>query len=134
MTHEGVYFTPAVDIYESDAEVVLLADMPGVEPDKVDIDLKDDTLSLVGRVTAEPEEGNSLLREYRTGNYFRNFRISDVVDREKISAFMKDGVLRLVLPKAEKAKPRKIQITAGLIVSPARLAVEKVHRRAGLPA
>lgn len=112
LTREGVYFTPAVDIYESDTEVVLLADMPGVEPGQVDIDLKNDTLSLIGRVSVQPEEGQSLLAEYRTGNYFRNFRISDVVDREKISAFMKDGVLKLVLPKAEKAKPRKIPISS----------------------
>ncbi len=112
LTHEGIYFTPAVDIYESPTEVVLLADMPGVGPGQVDIDLKNDTLSLIGRVGGKPEEGSSLLAEYRMGNYFRNFRISDVVDREKITASMKDGVLRLVLPKAEKAKPRKIAISS----------------------
>lgn len=111
LTHQGVYFTPAVDIYESDTELFLLADMPGVEPGNVDIDLKNDTLSINGRVSEQSEEGQPLLAEFRTGNFFRSFRISDVIDREKISASLKDGVLKLVLPKAERVRPRKIPIT-----------------------
>ena len=113
LTHEGVFFTPAVDIYETDNELVLVADMPGVDSDDLDIDLDDDTLSIVGRVKSAEHEGDVLLSEYRMGNYFRNFSISDVVDRNAISASLNDGVLTLTLPKSPKAVPRKIPIACG---------------------
>ncbi|MDQ7782685.1 MAG: Hsp20/alpha crystallin family protein [Desulfomonilaceae bacterium] len=112
-TYEGAYFTPAVDIYETVNEIVLLADMPGVEADNLDVDLNDDELIIVGRVNAVDDEGAELLSEYRVGNYYRNFRISDVVDRRSISASLSDGVLKIVLPKAAKAVPRKIPISVG---------------------
>lgn len=112
-TREGSYFTPAVDIYGTDQELVILADMPGVSPDAVDVDLRDDILTLVGKVTGEAGTGEPLLTEYRTGNYFRNFRITEVIDQGKITASMADGVLKLVLPKVEKAVPRKVPIVAG---------------------
>jgi HSP20 family protein len=111
LTHQGVYFTPAVDIYETAQELVLLADMPGVEPGGVDIDLKEDTLSIIGRVDAPEPSGRNLLTEYRVGSYFRNFRVTDMVDREGITASLKDGVLKLTLPKAAKAVPKKIAIS-----------------------
>lgn len=110
-TREGVYFTPAVDIYESEKELVLLVDMPGVSGDDIDIELKEDILSIEGKLASEQPSGESLLTEFRTGNYFRTFRITDLVDRAKISASMNDGVLQLKLPKAEKAVPRKIPIS-----------------------
>lgn len=110
-TREGVYFTPAVDIYESENELTLVVDMPGVSGESVDIELKDDILSIEGKLATPPPLGEALLTEYRTGNYFRTFRITDVVDRSKIAASMTDGVLQLKLPKAEKAVPRKILIT-----------------------
>ena len=110
LTHEGVFFTPAVDIYETDNELVLVADMPGVDSDDLDIDLDDDTLSIVGKVKLNQTPGDMLLSEYRMGNYFRNFCISDIVNRDSISAVLKDGVLTLTLPKSPKAVPRKIPI------------------------
>jgi HSP20 family protein len=110
-TREGVYFSPAVDIFDNDQELVILADMPGVNAEEVEIDLRDNVLSIIGKMTPEGEKGDFLLREYRTGNYFRTFRITDMVDQSKITASMSDGVLRLVLPKVEKAVPRKIPIT-----------------------
>jgi HSP20 family protein len=110
-TREGVYFTPAVDIYESEKELTLLVDMPGVSGENVDIELKEDILSIEGKLATPPPVGESLLTEYRTGSYFRTFRVTDVVDRGKIAASMTDGVLQLKLPKAEKAVPRKISIT-----------------------
>lgn len=113
LTREGLYFTPAVDICETDKELLVLVDMPGVANDNVDIDLKEDILSIVGRVSEQEEQGQWLLNEYRKGNYFRTFRVTDAVDQQKISASMSDGVLKLTLPKAEKAVPRKIPITAG---------------------
>jgi len=110
LTYEGVYFSPAVDIYGTETELVLLADMPGVASDQVEIDLKEDVLSILGRVPEGPAVGQELLAEYRTGNYFRTFRITDDVDRGKIAASMSDGVLKVTLPKSPKVLPRKIPI------------------------
>jgi HSP20 family protein len=110
-TREGVYFTPAVDIYETPQELFLLVDMPGVKTDSVDIDLKENVLSIVGKVAAPDTGSEELLTEYRTGNYFRSFRITDVIDQSKIAAAMADGVLTVTLPKASKAVPRRIAIT-----------------------
>jgi HSP20 family protein len=112
-TREGVYFAPAVDIYATEKELVLIADMPGVGLEQVDIDLRDDTLTIMGKVCAEGGDSEPLLTEYRSGNYFRNFRITEIVDQSKISASISDGVLKVVLPKVEKAVPRKIPIVAG---------------------
>lgn len=103
-------FVPPVDIYESANELTLLADMPGVPIENVDIDLKEDQLTIRGTATAEENTGTALLREYAVGDYYRQFTVSNVIDREKIEASMKDGVLKLVLPKAEAAKPRKIEV------------------------
>lgn len=103
-------FVPAVDIYESANELTLLADMPGVPIENVDIDLDNDQLTIKGTATAEQEEGTLLLREYSVGDYYRQFTLSNVIDRERIQASMKDGVLKVVLPKAEAAKPRKIEV------------------------
>ncbi len=111
-TREGLYFTPAVDICETETDLLVVVDMPGVSGDKVEIDLKDNILSLTGKMENTTPEGNELLREYREGNYYRTFRITDTVDQQKIGASMSDGVLTLKLPKAEKAAPRNIPITS----------------------
>lgn len=111
-TREGVYFTPAVDICETEKELVVLVDMPGVANDDVEIELKDNILSIEGKVTETSFAGDALLVEYRTGSYYRTFRITDVIDQRKVSASMSDGVLHLTLPKAEKAVPRKIPIAS----------------------
>jgi HSP20 family protein len=106
-------FVPAVDIYESQDAITLLADMPGVPHDKLDIDLKDDQLSIRGTVTEEGSEGETvLLREYSVGDYYRDFTLGKMIDQSRIEASMKDGVLKLTLPKAEAAKPKKIDIKA----------------------
>lgn len=109
----GLVFSPAIDIFETDKEITLLADMPGVKAGNLSIDLKENVLSLAGDVAA-PEGPNEvdLLREYRTGRYFREFSLSQVVDQSKIDAELKDGVLHLRLPKVEKATPRKIAVKA----------------------
>ncbi|MDQ7785846.1 MAG: Hsp20/alpha crystallin family protein [Desulfomonilaceae bacterium] len=109
-TREGVYFTPAVDICETETELKVLVDMPGVNYENVDIELKENILTIEGKVPTEERRGQELLREYQTGNYFRSFRITEVVDQSKITASMSEGVLQLTLPKAEKAVPRKIPI------------------------
>jgi HSP20 family protein len=102
-----------VDIYEDAKVITVQADMPGVTKEGVSINVKDDQLAINGKVSL-PAEGETLLhKEYEAGNYFRQFTLSDVIDQEKITAKMTDGVLILTLPKAEKAVPRKIEITAG---------------------
>jgi HSP20 family protein len=103
-------FVPAVDIYESENALTLLADMPGVPIEKVDIDLDSDQLTIHGEIPQAEEKGKIIFREYTAGDYHRQFSLSSDIDREKIQASMKDGVLKLVLPKAEAAKPRKITV------------------------
>ena len=110
-TKPGRVFTPVVDIFETDKELTLLADMPGVKAKDLKIDLHESVLSLSGDV--QPPEGEKeveVLREYNTGRYFREFRLSDIIDQSKIEAVLKDGVLRLKIPKVEAAKPRKIEV------------------------
>ncbi len=110
-TIPGVVFTPAVDIFESEGEITLLADMPGVTGDRVTIDLHNDELKITGEVEAQGSENETyLLREYETGRFHRHFNLSDRIDQDQISASMKDGVLRLILPKVERAKPRRIEV------------------------
>ena len=112
-TRQGVIFTPAVDIFESEQEIVLLADMPGVTNAGLAIDLHNDELKVTGEVEPQGSEKETyLLREYETGTYHRHFSLSNRIDQDKINASMKDGVLRLALPKVERAKPRKIEVTA----------------------
>jgi len=109
----GLVFSPAIDIFETEKEITLLADMPGVNAGNLNIDLKENVLSLTGDVE-DPQGPNEvdLLREYRTGRFYREFSLSQVVDQSKIDAELKDGVLHLRLPKVEKATPRKIVVKA----------------------
>ena len=109
-TREGSYFTPAVDIYETSKELVMLVDMPGVRSEDVEIDVNNDVLTIVGKVAHGTDDSRELLTEYRTGGYFRSFRITEVVDQTGISAAISDGVLTVTLPKAERAVQRKIPI------------------------
>jgi HSP20 family protein len=107
----GVVFTPAVDIFETDKEITLLADMPGVKADSLNIDLHENVLSLDGDVQSpERTDEMDVFKEYRTGKYYRQFTLSQAIDQSKIEAAMKDGVLRLSLPKVEAATPRKIAV------------------------
>lgn len=103
-------FIPAVDIFETEHDLTLLADMPGVPIGSIDIDLDGEQLTIRGAVPQQESEGRLLLREYAVGDFYRQFTLSNDIDREKIQASMKDGVLKLVLPKAEAAKPRKITV------------------------
>ncbi|MDJ0763631.1 MAG: Hsp20/alpha crystallin family protein [Myxococcota bacterium] len=110
-TKEGIYFSPTVDIYETDDAITLLADLPGVEKGNLDINVEDRQLTITGSVN-DPEKGlQSIYTEYGIGGYTRSFKLGDAIDPSKINAALKDGVLTLVLPKAEALKPRKIEIT-----------------------
>ena len=113
-TRPGVVFTPDVDIFENEQQITLLADMPGVAADDIRIDLNDNQLSISGEV--RPFEGGNesdVLVEFEIGRYVRQFTLSEVIDQSRIEARHEDGVLRLILPKAEKAIPRQITVTAG---------------------
>lgn len=109
-TFEGKVFTPAVDIYEDPARLVVLADMPGVPQGDVAIDLKEDVLTISGGVSPGNDKETVLYEEYHVGRFNRKFALSDVIDQDKIEATMKDGVLKLILPKVEPARPRKITV------------------------
>ncbi|HBF43531.1 MAG TPA: heat-shock protein Hsp20 [Desulfobacteraceae bacterium] len=107
----GPAFTPAVDIFETDHDITVLADMPGVKAKNLNIDLRDDVLTLAGDVKSpEGPDEVEMLTEYQTGKYFRQFTLSEVIDQSNIDANLKDGVLRLNLPKIAPATPRKIKV------------------------
>jgi HSP20 family molecular chaperone IbpA len=112
-TRNARTFVPRVDIYETENSVVLLADMPGVDESSVDITLEKNILTINGFAGPQaPDNFEPAYAEYQFGNYERTFALSDEVDREQIEATVKNGVLRLVMPKAEAAKTRKISVKA----------------------
>jgi HSP20 family protein len=105
-------YIPAVDIIEKKGEILLVADMPGVDEKSLDVTLEKNVLTLYGKVAPVLPEGHRLIAsEYGIGDYQRAFAISDEIDRDRIGATVKSGVLRLVLPKSESAKSRKIAVT-----------------------
>lgn len=103
-------YVPAVDIYESQDALVVVADMPGVSPDNVTIDVHDNTLTIRGTVTVEDVKERVHIQEYGVGDYSRQFTLGRVIDQSKIEAAMKNGVLTLTLPKSDISKPRKISV------------------------
>ena len=106
-------FTPAVDIFEQDETTVIMADMPGVAPDNVDVTLERQVLTLRGKVEPYVPDGyRPLSSEYRVGDYIRVFTLSDEIDQAKIDAQFKNGVLRLELPRSPETKPKKISVKA----------------------
>ena len=112
-TDREKYFLPAVDIFESETDVTVIAEMPGVTVEGIEITLEDDVLTMKGKKDTEETIGRILLQEYETGNYQRRFTVAETIDQEKIKASMTDGMLRITLPKAEPAKPRKIEVQIG---------------------
>jgi len=109
LTTEGIFFTPDTDICEDDNKVVIIADMPGVKKESLDITLENNELKITGSVKYD-YPGKSLLNQYQIGNYFRKFSLSNVFDWEKINANLIDGVLKIELPKSDSIKPKKIAI------------------------
>jgi HSP20 family protein len=104
------YFTPRVDILETENELTLLADLPGVKPDDADIRFENDELVIQARCEPRQQGVHYLANEYGVGHFYRAFTISQDIDPEKISAELKNGVLTVHLPKKESVKPRKITI------------------------
>ena len=114
-TRPGRYYLPDVDIFETDECISLLADMPGVNQHSISVELNDDVLTVSGRVSADDYDGlQPLYTEYNVGNFVRRFTLPDVgrLDCDRILAKIANGVLELTIPKAEQAKPRRIEVTA----------------------
>lgn len=113
-TRPGPVFRPDVDIVERPDEYVVFADLPGVDDKSIDIHLDQGKLSLDARLATLPESGWTPLHvEYRLGSYHREFRISEDIDGDRVSARVSRGVLELHLPKSAKHQPRSIPIQAG---------------------
>lgn len=102
---------PSSDIYENPDEYILIANMPGVSRNDIQVKIVDDSLIIFGKINYnEVISREYILNENELGNYFRKFRISDTIDKTKISAKYDNGQLVVTLPKHEKVKPRKIDI------------------------
>ncbi len=110
-TEQPEAYIPPIDIHEAPDGLKLEADLPGANEQSLQIQLEDNVLSLYAKVDSPAPEGARLLHEeYRLGDYRRSFILSDEVDRERIAAELKNGVLTLFLPKAERARTRRIEI------------------------
>jgi HSP20 family protein len=106
---DAVYIAPPVDIFENEESLIVVADLPGVDRDGVDIRIEDNILTIKGNAKyTQPE--TALRQEFILQNYYRQFQLSDEVDQSKISAESKNGVLTITLPKAEKSKPKQIKV------------------------
>jgi len=107
-------FVPPVDIYETEEAVTVIAEMPGVAKEKVEIDLHEGVLTIKGWMNTEPADGRRLLlREYEAGNFTRRFTLAETLEQEKITATMVNGILTVKLPKSEPPKPRRIEVKIG---------------------
>jgi len=113
-TRPGRYFLPDVDIFESEEGLRVWADMPGVDEKDVEVTLKSGMLTIEGMVTLDMYRNLiPVYTEYNIGNYFRQFVVNDDIDAARIEARIRNGVLEVSLPKAETARPRRIDVQAG---------------------
>jgi HSP20 family protein len=110
-TVPGRFYVPYTDVYETEEALTLVMEMPGVDREAVEIELKEDVLRVEGKIDSSKYEGmEPVYTEYNVGHYARSFALSDRVDQEHISAQLEDGVLTLTLPKAAEARPRRIAL------------------------
>lgn len=111
--NERPVFLPAIDIHETAEGLVLHADLPGVRRESVEISVENNVLQIYGKSSLEVPEGAEFVhQEFRLGDYYRSFILSEDVDTEKISAQLEGGVLTLTLPKLKRSGPRKIEVAA----------------------
>jgi HSP20 family protein len=104
-------FLPVADIFETNNALKVVLEMPGVDKETVEVGVENDVLSISGRVDLSKYEGlQPLYTEYNIGNYSRSFQISNRIDQNGIKADLKDGVMTIMLPKSEQAKPRRIAV------------------------
>jgi HSP20 family protein len=105
-------FLPVTDIFETDQALTVILEMPGVDRENVEVSVENDILTIEGRIDHSKYEGlRPIYTEYNIGNYARSFHLSSKIEQAGISAELRDGVMRLVLPKAERAKPRKVRVS-----------------------
>lgn len=105
------FYVPQTDIFEDDNALTVIMEMPGVDRDNVSVDLENNQLQVEGRIGAKLyDDMEPLYTEYNIGHYRRGFTLSSKIDRSKISADMNDGVLKILLPKIDQAKPRRIAV------------------------
>jgi|SRR6516165_1435817 HSP20 family protein len=109
-TRGGTFFQPRVDIYETDNELTLYADVPGVKAENVELRFERGELVLQARPERSQHRGQMLLREYEEGDFFRVFQIHESIDPTRIEAECKNGVLTVHLPKVEAVKPRQVRV------------------------
>jgi HSP20 family protein len=110
-TRTGTVHSPTVDIFESEGAITVLADMPGLKAADLNIDLRDNVLTLTGRPANVANDNESwVFREFESAVFFRQFTLVETIDQSKIDATLSDGVLRLELPKVEKARPRQVAV------------------------
>ena len=110
-TRSSRCFVPLTDIIENEEEIILTADMPGVDQKSIDVTLENNQLTIQGYVKVTiPEEFRLVHTEYDIGDFYRSFTLSDTIDKNKIEASIKNGVLKLRLPKADEVKARKITV------------------------
>jgi HSP20 family protein len=105
---------PALNVYEEGDQLTVEAQVPGMKPDDLDINVEQGVLTISGQTVSEEErkERNYFVREHRTGRFSRSLRLPATYDADGCTATFEDGVLRLAFPKSEAAKPRRIQIGA----------------------
>jgi HSP20 family molecular chaperone IbpA len=110
-TAPSAAYLPATDIFETDQALTVIMEMPGVSKENVEVNVENDVATIEGRIDFSKYEGiRPVYTEYNVGNYVRSFQLSSKIEQGAISAELKDGVMTLVLPKAERAKPRKIAV------------------------
>jgi HSP20 family protein len=103
------WVAPPVDIYETKGGLIVIADLPGVTKENLHIEVKNDLLTIQARTQVEMP-GAPVYREFQLGHFYRQFRLADTVDTNRIQAELKHGVLTLTLPKMPEATPKKIEV------------------------
>ena len=111
----GEHQLVALDVYATDEDLLVEANLPGVKPEEVDITVEGNTLTIAGetRSTRKDEEGSTLIQEIRRGAFSRTLTLPEGLEADRATATFEDGVLTLRIPKAEQVKPRQIKITSG---------------------
>ncbi len=112
-TKPDTYFAPHVDIFETEQEVVVLADVPGVAPEGIDLALEENILTIQAQRSPVQYLGRVILEEYETGHYLRRFTLAESIDQERIEAALVNGVLKVRLPKLGPSQPKKITVKIG---------------------
>ncbi|WP_028584826.1 Hsp20/alpha crystallin family protein [Desulfogranum mediterraneum] len=112
-TKNETYYSPMVDIFETPKAVTVIADIPGVRQEQVELSLDDNVLTIHATMSAERPAGRILLEEYEHGHYVRRFSVAESIDQDKIEASLTNGVLQVILPKLIPAQPKKITVKVG---------------------